>query len=292
MMRACGPHSRLPRASPDRLVEHAWPVLRGAAEWIASRVVETGRGYEIRRAGGVAETGRPVDNAAFVNMQAIRTLQAAMGLGERLKREYPAQWDAIAKALVVPHDDELGIIVNHDGYQPDEDKGATPDAPAGLFPGDFEADAETERKTFQYFLALADRYAGVPMLSAMLGVYAARVGDRARSLELFEKGYAAFIRDPFSITLEMDPAVYPDQPRAGPFTANLGGFLTACIYGLTGIQLGPGTPSSWCRRLVTMPQGWDGIHVERLWVRGHPASLDAEHGDDRARLVVHDTTKE
>src|SRR3954447_2348589 len=30
-------------------------------------------------------------------------------------------------------------------------------------------------------------------------------------------------------------------------------------------------PDGWCRPPVTPSQGWDGVHAERLWVRGRPA---------------------
>ena len=50
------------------------------------------------------------------------------------------------------------------------------------------------------------------MLSALLGVYAARLGDRELALELFERGYADFVIDPFALTTEYAPAVFPEQP--------------------------------------------------------------------------------
>ncbi len=138
------------------------------------------------------------------------------------------------------------------------------------------------------YLELADRYVGAPMLSALLGVYAARLGRRRQALELFERGYAAFILQPFTITAEYDPRVFPEQEIAGPFTANLGGFLMCCLYGLTGLQLGLGSPQTWCARPVRMPAGWEGIEAERIWVRGRPASLLARHGDQRAALEFSD----
>jgi hypothetical protein len=124
------------------------------------------------------------------------------------------------------------------------------------------------------------------MLSSMLGLIATRLGDRDAALELFERGYADFIVDPFRITAEFSPKVFPDHILAGPFTANLAGFLTTCIHGLTGMKIGAGEPDSWCTRPITMPRGWDGIHVPRLWVRGRPTSLTAEHGTDRAILAT------
>lgn len=263
----------------------AWPVISGVAEWISSRLERTARGYELHSVNGIAETPTTVDNNAFVNMAAIRALREAAALGRTLGFGDPDRWDSIASRVVLPIDHEQGIILNHDGYDPDEEMGETPEAPAGLFPLGFEVDAETERRTLEYYLRLAHRYAGAPMLSSMLGVYAARVGDRDAALDLFERGYADFIMQPFSITTEFSPRVYPDRPLAGPFTANLGGFLTACLYGLTGLRLKEGSPESWCERPVALPRGWDAIRVDRIFTRGGPASLTAEHGDDRAHIT-------
>jgi len=65
--------------------------------------------------------------------------------------------------------------------------------------------------------------------------------------------------------------------------ANVGGFLISLLYGLTGLVLGPGEPASWSRRAAAMPELWDGIEVERLWVRGQAMGLMARQGSP-ARL--------
>ncbi len=39
-------------------------------------------------------------------------------------------------------------------------------------------------------------------------------------------------------------------------------------------------------RRVVLPEGWDAIEVERVWVHGRPAHLCAEHGAGRATLVL------
>jgi len=71
---------------------------------------------------------------------------------------------------------------------------------------------------------------------------------------------------------------FPDPPRAGPLMANVGGFLTSCMYGLTGLVLGPDEPAAWARRTAQMPELWDGIEVARIWARGRPMRLEAIHG--------------
>jgi hypothetical protein len=270
----------------------ALPVLSAVAEWIESRVERTPRGYEIRRATGIGEAGTTVGNSAFVNMAAVVALREMITIAKDLGLPYREQWEAIAADLVIPVDTQTRVIQNHDGYHPDEFKGETPDAAAGLFPLGFPTDPDTERATFQYYLRLADRYAGEPMLSAILGVYAARLGDRAASLDLFEKGYADFVIEPYTITTEYSPTVFPDEPRAGPFTANLGGFLTSCLYGLTGMRLHGGDPTSWFERQVVLPEGWDAIHVDRIWAHGQPMTLHAAQGDSRGHLTETGTTQQ
>ena len=265
--------------------EHASPVLSEVAEWILSRGVETARGFEIREVNGIAELGRTVDNNAFVNMSASVALREAAMLAENLGRTADPAWERAARNVFLPVD-ERGVIRNHDAYRSSEEKGSTPEAPAGLFPLTFDCPPDVERATFEYYLGLAGDYVGSPMLSALLGVYAARLGDRDRSLELFERGYADFVIDPFSITTEYAPDVFPEQPVAGPFYANLGGFLTSCLYGLAGLRIADGDPETWCARTVTMPAGWDGLEVERVWARGKRATLTARHGDEHAALEV------
>ena len=125
------------------------------------------------------------------------------------------------------------------------------------------------------------------MLSALYGVWAARTGDRdlSPSSSTRARGFAGR----FTQILEYRADRFPEQPRAGPFFANMGGSLLGCLYGLPGLRLGPGTPDSWCERAVAMPEGWEGIAVERIWVRGQPAELMAHHGDARATINLRPT---
>jgi hypothetical protein len=262
--------------------KRAWDVLADVATWIVSRGVETERGFEIHGVNGIAERQENVDNNAFVNMAAAVALREAVALAQPLGHVADPRWEHLARTIFLRID--RNGIRNHDLYQASEEKGETPEAAAGLFPLTFECSPEVERATLEFYLRLADKYVGAPMLSALLGVYAARLGDRERALELFERGYADFVIDPFALTTEYAPAVFPEQPVAGPFTANLGGFLTSCLYGLSGIRIGPGEPEGWCARPVTLPKGWTELHVDRVSARGRPLRLTARHGDDHAVL--------
>jgi hypothetical protein len=189
----------------------------------------------------------------------------------------------MADNLVIPINGN-NVILDHDGYTRREEKASTPAALAGLFPVGYPVSPAVEQATLRFYLDMAQDYAGSPMLSALLGVWAAMLPDRALSSRLFDEGYAKFASDRFNVIHEYRTDKFPDEPVAGPFLANMAGLLSGCLYGLTGVRIGPGDPSTWSQRPVVMPDLWDAIEVERIWVRGRPASLRAKHGDDRATL--------
>lgn len=261
-----------------------WPVLSGVAEWLTTRVTKTRGGYDIAASMGIAEREEPVNNAAFTNMGAVVVLTAATALAQRLGHEADPVWAKIAGSLAIPTRDKA--IVSHDAYRSNEEKGATPDPLMGLFPFGYPADEATEQATLKLYLDLAQDYIGAPMLSALYGAWAGMAGDRALSLKLLEDGYGKFCVDRFLQTLEYRPDVFPEQPQAGPFFANIGGFLTGLLFGFPGLRVGPGEPETWAERPVILPQGWTAIEVERLWIKGRPYRLIARHGADRAELTA------
>jgi protein-glucosylgalactosylhydroxylysine glucosidase len=212
------------------------------------------------------------------------TLREAARMAELRGDDRADRWRALSEAIVMPFG-RAGEIKNHDRHRRGEAKGATPEAAAGLWPVGLGAGPTIERATYLRAVEDAEGYVGAPMLSALLGVYAARVGDRRQALALFESGYADFVSEPFTTTLEYKPTRFPDMPRAGPFTANLGGFLMALLYGLPGLQPDSGEPSGWAGRPVVLPRGWDSIRVERVWVRGQEMALEARQGARTARLA-------
>ena len=256
--------------------ERGWPVLSGVADWIVSRVVKGRRGYEIRASMGIAERKQPSDNAVFTNMSASVVLKDALTAAERLGRTPNPAWAEIADKIVLPMRGNL--LVSHDGYRSNEEKGGTPDPLMGIFPLPYGLDPGVEKATLDFYLPLADDYIGSPMLSALYGVWAARAGDRALSLKLLEEGYGKFCAARFLQTLEYRADRFPEQPRAGPFFANLAGFLSGLLLGFPNITPGAGDPQAWIKGPCVLPRGWQAIEVERVWVRGQAASLTARHG--------------
>jgi trehalose/maltose hydrolase-like predicted phosphorylase len=268
------------------LVEQAAPVLYDVAEWIASRVTPVRGGFAWRQTMGIAEREQASDNEAFTIMGASRVLDEAIACAQRLGDPVPAAWPALRAGLRLPHSRDLGAVMSHDGFHPREEKGATPGPLFGVFPLGYQLDPNTERATIDYYLALAPGYIGSPMLSPLYGVWAAWAGNRRASARFFQQGYADLVVGRFLQTLEQVPANEPDKPKAGPFFANLSGFLQGLLFGLPALSVGPGEPEKWPSRPVVMPAGWRGIEVDRLSVRQQPARLIARHGAERAELVL------
>jgi protein-glucosylgalactosylhydroxylysine glucosidase len=264
------------------LRDKAWPVLSGVAEWIKSRVSKRRGKYEIPSSMGIAERKSPSDNSVFTNMSARIVLRDAIAAAKRLNRPVDPVWQEIAAKMAIPKRGK--VVISHDSFRIDEEKGATPDPLMGIFPLGFDLDHETEQQTLSYYLKLAKRYLGSPMLSALYGVWAARTGNRKLSLELLERGYGDFCTERFMQTLEYRKDVFPEQPEAGPFFANMGGFLLGLILGFPRIQPGPEDPREWCKAPVVLPTGWHSIEIDRVWIRGKPWRLSASQGEARARL--------
>jgi trehalose/maltose hydrolase-like predicted phosphorylase len=268
--------------------EDARSILYGVADWVCSRVARRKNRFEFRQTMGIAERTKAADNDAFTVMSARTVLREAIELAGRQGDPVLPGWQEVLQGLDLPLNSRGDVILSHDGYHPNEEKGSTPTPLAGLFPVWYDAGDSLARQTLDYYLRLSDDYIGSPMLSPLYGVWAAWTGDRALALRLFEEGYAELVGDRFMQTLEMSPTRFPDKPRSGPFFANMGGFLMGLMYGLPGIRLGPEDPALWPSRPVVLPEGWRSIEMERAWVRMQPAHLVATHGAERAVLDVGD----
>lgn len=257
------------------LRDKAWPVLSGVADWIVSRAHRGQRGWEIRRSMGIAERKTESDNEAFTLLSAKSVLEAAISTAAALGRSPGPQWSEIASHLVLPV--RNGVLISHDGFRKNEEKAATPSPLMGVFPLD-RLDADMTRATLDYYLPKAPDYIGSPMLSAFYGVWAARHGDRRQALKLLDEGYARFVTGRFLQTLEYRPEKFPEQPQAGPFFANMGGFLMSLLLGFPGLKITASAVEDWPQHDVVLPAGWTGIEVERLWLRGRPYHLLARQG--------------
>jgi hypothetical protein len=228
------------------------------------------------RATGPAEVPDPPDNDAFTLMMIDDVLLRAIDAAQSLERKSPAAWRAIRQNLYLPIRSD-GAIAAHDDFRIAEPKGATPSPLAGLFPGGYQTDPAKARRTLELYLSHWQDYVGAPMFPALYTAWAAMAGDRALALQLFDAGYGAYDAGRFHQCLEYRPDHPDSETAAGPFFANLAGMLMGLVYGLTGLEA-RGSPETWPKRVAVLPQGWDAITIERIWLGARSARLHVEHG--------------
>jgi trehalose/maltose hydrolase-like predicted phosphorylase len=267
------------------LREEAWPILDGVCDWIIDRVTRVEAGFAINDVGGAAERKSTEDNDAMTIMASIVILNRALEAAEQIGCAAPQKWRDVAQGLALPIRQDH-VIAAHDNYRKTEEKGATPGPLAGIFPYWFDADPKVMLATLNFYLEQWRGYVGSPMFSALYGVWAAWAGDRALALKMVEEGFDKFQYPRFSQTLEYRLDRPGDGIASGPFLANNAAFLSGLLFGFPGIRVSSADSEHWPARPVVLPQGWQAIRCERLWIRGRPARLVARHGDDRALLEM------
>lgn len=254
------------------------------ADWLVDRVDRTRDGYTIREGGGPAERPETEDGDSLTLMMGRIVLQRTIEVAGRVGLPADPAWARVAEGLHLPIRDD-GVIAQHIGYRKDEEKGATPSPLMGFFPCWAEVDEETMRRTLTFYLGLWKDYVGSPMLPALYGTWAAWAGDRALSLKLLEEGYGRYQYGRFQQTLEYRLDKVSEPVASGPFFANMGGFITGLLFGLPGLKVSWAPPETWAQRPVILPEGWEAIECDRLWVHGRPCRLVARQGAERAELI-------
>lgn len=269
------------------LRDSAWPVLQGIADWIASRGVKTDRGFEIRNVMGVDESLANVSNGSHMNIACQMAVQAAIRAARKLGRSVPDEWLFVAQRIVIPIDAGSKVVSPYDG------------AVAGsrysvgmlqfLFPHDPPVDADLLRRTYEFEEELRLRNAPqesnpcsarAPGFSCPpFAVMAAHYGDRRKAAELFAASWEPYWVEPYGATKEYRK--YGD----GNLITNHGSLLLSVVLGFTGLRIAEG---DWVRYPAALPEGWTRIEIDRMWMRGKPVHVIAEHGK---RAVLREVAK-
>ena len=91
-------------------------------------------------------------------MSARLVLEEAVSAAKRLALPVDPCWSEIASNMFLPRRDK--IIISHEGYRRDEEKGATPDPLMGIFPLGFPLEEEVQQATLAYYLKSSGDYIG------------------------------------------------------------------------------------------------------------------------------------
>ncbi len=248
------------------LKEGTWPVLRAAAEWIESRGVFTPRGFEILNIMGPDE-GLNINNSSYMNVAARMVLEAAVKCARMSGHTPPASWARTAARLVVPIDAERRIVLPYDNAS--EKHAYSLGNLDYLIVHDPPLASDLMRNTYQHEKKVRGASRVTPgFMCAGVAASSAFFGDRPRATMLFRQAWEPYWVDPYGLTKEHEK---------GPtcFLTNFGSLLQTALFGFTGLRIAEG---DWARHPATLPEGWTRLEVDRLWVRGAPMRLVAEHG--------------
>jgi hypothetical protein len=131
---------------------------------------------------------------------------------------------------------------------------------------------------------------------------AAHFGDRPRALQLFRRAQQSFALPPFGISTEYasvpnEACNHPDcvgRPRTyGSYLTNWGQLMQAAMVGMTGLRTSSSDePADWIRYAAALPEGWDSVELQQVYISGKRCSVLARHGSNATLNCTAGTTQE
>ena len=250
------------------LHEGTWPVLRAVAEWIESRGVSTSRGFEIRNVMGPDEGVQDVNNNSYVNVICRMVLEAAVRCAGLATAKPPDSWAKLARAMVIPIDEARNIILPYD--HPPQGRQYSLGNMAMLTVHDPPLSEQLLKNTYVYEKNLRGSHPrGIGFSMDAEAATAAFFGDRSEAAQLYRQSWQSVWVEPYGMIKEAAGEDY------ACFLTNFGSLLQTAMLGFTGIRV---THPGWAKYPATLPEGWDKLEIERVWVRGEAKRLVAVNG--------------
>jgi trehalose/maltose hydrolase-like predicted phosphorylase len=214
------------------LSARGWPVLSQAATFWASRArVGSDGKYHIDGVTGPDEENPNVNDEAYTNVGAMRTLQDAVQAARVLGVTAPANWSTIAAGLVVPV--RGGIHPEFSGYGGQLVKQA--DVTLLQYPWGYQTSRQVSLNDINFYVPRTDP--GGPSMSDAVNLIdnSALNTPGCASYVYVERSYQPFIKDTFH--------QFSETRTGGAFTfmTGIGGFLQEFLYGYSGMRWNPGS---------------------------------------------------
>ncbi|MGH3313615.1 MAG: glycosyl hydrolase family 65 protein, partial [Streptomyces sp.] len=281
------------------LRERGWPVLKGIADFWASRVSKNSDGsYSVKNVAGPDEYSNGVDDGVFTNAGAAKSLRHAARAARLLGEQAPAKWTKIADKLRIPYDKKKQVFQQYDGYKGSTIKQA--DTVLLQYPLEWPMSKQSARKTLDYYAARTDPD-GPAMTDSVHAIDAAQNGEPGCATNTYlKRSIEPFVRGPYSLFSEArGEKAGANDPLAGQpaqdFLTGKGGFLQVFTNGLTGqrlregkLKLDPMLPPQLSKGVTLKGLRWQGrtydiaLGAHQTTVRltqGKPFTLDTPQGD-------------
>ncbi|MFG2096730.1 discoidin domain-containing protein [Streptomyces sp. NPDC048612] len=223
------------------LRSRGWPVLKGIADFWASRATRNADGsYSVKNVAGPDEYSNGVDDAVFTNAGAATALRHAARVAEILGEKAPASWKTVADKLRIPYDSKKKIFEQYAGYKGTTIKQA--DTVLLMYPLEWPMSQTQAARTLDFYAGHTDPD-GPAMTDSVHAIDAAGIGEAGCSTYTYlERSIKPFVRGPFHQFSEArGEKAGAEDPHAGQpaqdFLTGKGGFLQTFTHGLTGLRL-------------------------------------------------------
>lgn len=223
------------------LKSRGWPVLKGIAEFWASRATRNTDGsYSVKNVAGPDEYSNGVNDAVFTNAGAATALRHAARVATILGEKAPASWKTIADKLRIPYDSKKKIFEQYAGYKGTTIKQA--DTVLLMYPLEWPMSRTQAARTLDFYAGHTDPD-GPAMTDSVHAIDAAGIGeDGCSTYTYLLRSIKPFVRGPFNEFSEArGDKAGADDPHAGKpaqdFLTGKGGFLQTFTHGLTGLRL-------------------------------------------------------
>ncbi|MDX6323904.1 MAG: hypothetical protein QOK15_258, partial [Nocardioidaceae bacterium] len=267
-------------ATGDRqwLRTRGWPVLRGAADFWASRAERGADGrLHITQVEGPDEENWPVDDSAYTNATAARVLRLAVRAAHLVGASAPARWSDVADRLVVLQPRPLGgqpaVRPEFRNYAGQQVKQA--DVVLLTYPWEYPQSSQVDRSNLEYYTPRYDPD-GPAMTDSASSIVAAQLGDDCSAWTYTRRSMDPFVKAPYEQFTEA-------RSGQGVFTflTGEGGFLQEFLYGYTGLR--------WRENAVHLdpmlpPQLPGGVHLKGLQWQGRTLDVTVDPGTTTVTL--------
>ncbi|NXH41037.1 PGGHG glucosidase, partial [Dicaeum eximium] len=208
-----------------------WELVEAVAQYWCSRMVwsEEEQLYHIRGVMPPDEYHSQVDNSAYTNAVAQRSLNFATDMAQDLLLPVSEEWEDRARKIKVPFDEERKYHPEYDGYSPGE---LVKQADVVLlgFPLMHPMSAEVRRNDLEMYEPVTDP-AGPAMTWSMFAVGWLELKEQQRAWSQLVKCFSN-ITEPFKVWVENS-----DGSGAVNFLTGMGGFLQVILFGFTGFRI-------------------------------------------------------
>ncbi|NXQ32374.1 PGGHG glucosidase, partial [Alaudala cheleensis] len=211
--------------------EGGWELVEAVAQYWCSRMVwsEEEQLYHIRGVMPPDEYHSHVDNSAYTNAVARRSLNFATDMARDLLLPVPEEWEDRARKIKVPFDEERKYHPEYDGYSPGEPVKQADVVLLG-FPLLHPMSAEVRRNDLEMYEPVTDP-AGPAMTWSMFAVGWLELKELQRAWSQLQKCFSN-ITEPFKVWVENS-----DGSGAVNFLTGMGGFLQVILFGFTGFRI-------------------------------------------------------